>query len=244
MAGTGRTTNYGLALYMPDNTVSMLNTFNNNMNVIDAGMQANKVLAQSASDGTQANTTNIQKIEAEIETVKGNVANNTTDIDGLKVNYQTLAGKVVNAEGDIADLDATTTELSGKVNLNTTKIGENSTEIEELKAEIGNITAPAIFPNYGAATAYEYSAPITPTQNSLIILNSISNTGSTTGSVTFTVMINEKQILTISETITGATYLRQAVPLLLRTTDTLTIIKTTDGTGSGSMGIIEIPLIS
>lgn len=156
MAGTGRTTNYGLALYEPDNTVSMLNTFNNNMNVIDAGMEANKVLAQSASDGTQANTTNIQKIETEIEAVKDNVANNTTDIDGLKVNYQTLAGKVVNAEGDIADLDATTTELTGKVNLNTTKIGENETEIGALQEQVNNL---------------EISIPMPDSENVILSIN-------------------------------------------------------------------------
>ena len=45
MAATSRTPNYGLAIYEADNTVSMLNTFNNNMNVIDTTMKANEVKA-------------------------------------------------------------------------------------------------------------------------------------------------------------------------------------------------------
>lgn len=73
MAGSLKTTNYQLAKYAPDDITSWLTDFNGNMDLIDAGMQANKQAATQAQDG-------VDNLKAEYESLLQTVNGHTTSI--------------------------------------------------------------------------------------------------------------------------------------------------------------------
>ena len=81
MAGSLKTTNYQLAKYAPDDITSWLTDFNGNMDLIDAGMQANKQAATQAQDG-------VDNLEAEYKSLLQVVNGHTTSID---VNEKAIA---------------------------------------------------------------------------------------------------------------------------------------------------------
>lgn len=95
MAGSLKTTNYQLAKYAPDDITSWLTDFNGNMDLIDAGMQANKQAATQAQDG-------VDSLEAEYSSLLQTVNGHTTSIDAnekaIAANTASIAelGDVVN----------------------------------------------------------------------------------------------------------------------------------------------------
>lgn len=81
MAGSLKTKNYQLAKYAPDDVTSWLTDFNGNMDLIDAGMQANKQAATQAQDS-------VDNLETEYESLLTVVNGHTTSID---VNEKAIA---------------------------------------------------------------------------------------------------------------------------------------------------------
>lgn len=74
MAGTLKTTNYKLAKYAPGDITSWLTDFNGNMDLIDAGMQANKQALTNAQD-------DVDNLGAEYNALLQTVNGHTTSID-------------------------------------------------------------------------------------------------------------------------------------------------------------------
>lgn len=135
MAGTGRTPKLGLALYEADNTVSMLNTFNNNMNVIDTAVDKAQIAADAAEAATTANATTIEKLNEELANTNETVAAQGVDVDGLKTNYTALAGKVNVNEGNI-------TTMQGQISTLMTNDTQQNAEIGELQEQVAAISVP------------------------------------------------------------------------------------------------------
>lgn len=88
MAGTLKTTNYQLAKYAPDDITSWLTDFNGNMDLIDAGMQANKQAATQAQDG-------LDNLKAEYSSLLQTVSEHTNSIDA---NEKAIAANAASIE--------------------------------------------------------------------------------------------------------------------------------------------------
>lgn len=104
MAGTINTTNYNFKKYAPDDTVSMLQTFNGNMDAIDKaikdradieteqGASIAKVEAGLASTNNGLNSANqaISAVQVQVTTNTRNIQNANTEIDTLDARVQAL----------------------------------------------------------------------------------------------------------------------------------------------------------
>lgn len=104
MAGTINTTNYGFKKYAPEDTVSMLQTFNGNMDGIDAAIKAR----QNENTVTAAN---VQKVEQGLAVV--NEAINTTNntVAAQNVQIQTNKQNITSQGVEIDSLDNRVTAL-------------------------------------------------------------------------------------------------------------------------------------
>ena len=104
MAGTINTTNYGFKKYAPEDTVSMLQTFNGNMDGIDAAIKARQ-------DENTVMAANLQKVEQGLTTV--NEAINTTNNTVAAQNVQIQTNKQnITAQGiEIKSLDVRVSAL-------------------------------------------------------------------------------------------------------------------------------------
>lgn len=104
MAGTINTTNYGFKKYAPEDTVSMLQTFNGNMDGIDTAIKARQ-------DENTVTAANVRKVEQGLTTV--NEAINTTNNTVAAQNVQIQTNKQnITAQGiEIDSLDARVTAL-------------------------------------------------------------------------------------------------------------------------------------
>lgn len=104
MAGTINTTNYNFKKYAPDDTVSMLQTFNGNMDAIDKaikdradveteqGASIAKVEAGLASTNNGLNSANqaISAVQVQVTTNTRNIQNVNTEMDTLDARVQAL----------------------------------------------------------------------------------------------------------------------------------------------------------
>lgn len=238
MAATSRTPNYGLAIYEADNTVSMLNTFNNNMNVIDTTMKANEVTATTAESNITAINDSISKLNTELETVNTTVTDQGTTIDGLTANYTSLAGKVTAAEGNITTLQ---TSVQG---LETSDTQQNA-EIEEIQQKISGMAMPV--PDWtknivkfgnGTGLIKEYTATKYCFLGGSLYPDTAQNITTT---AQLTVLVNDVPVA-----ITLA-YIRETLAIIIMPTTIYTMVKPGDvikitGTlpTAGSLGIYEI----
>lgn len=104
MAGTINTTNYNFKKYAPDDTVSMLQTFNGNMDAIDKAIKdrADVETEQGASiakletglsstnDGLNSANQTISALQVQVATNTRNIQNANTEIDTLDARVQAL----------------------------------------------------------------------------------------------------------------------------------------------------------
>lgn len=104
MAGTINTTNYNFKKYAPDDTVSMLQTFNGNMDAIDKAIKdrADVETEQGASiakletglsstnDGLNSANQTISALQVQVTTNTRNIQNANTEIDSLDARVQAL----------------------------------------------------------------------------------------------------------------------------------------------------------
>lgn len=104
MAGTINTTNYNFKKYAPDDTVSMLQTFNGNMDAIDKAIKdrADVETEQGASitkletglananDGINSANQTISAVQVQVTTNTRNIQNANTEIDTLDTRVQAL----------------------------------------------------------------------------------------------------------------------------------------------------------
>lgn len=104
MAGTINTTNYNFKKYAPDDTVSMLQTFNGDMDAIDKAIKdrADVETEQGASiakletglsstnDGLNSANQTISALQVQVTTNTRNIQNANTEIDTLDARVQAL----------------------------------------------------------------------------------------------------------------------------------------------------------
>ena len=104
MAGTINTTNYNFKKYAPDDTVSMLQTFNGNMDAIDKAIKdrADVETEQAASitkletglsstnDGLNSANQTISAVQVQVTTNTRNIQTANTEIDTLDARVQAL----------------------------------------------------------------------------------------------------------------------------------------------------------
>lgn len=104
MAGTINTTNYGFKKYAPEDTVSMLQTFNGNMDGIDAAIKARQ-------NENTVTASNVKKVEQGLTTV--NEAINTTNntVAAQNVQIQTNKQNITSQGVEINGLDTRVTAL-------------------------------------------------------------------------------------------------------------------------------------
>lgn len=115
MAGSLKTTNYQLAKYAPDDITSWLTDFNGNMDLIDAGMQANKQAATQAQDAAD-------NLEAEYESLLQTVNGHTTSIDSLEKGVQGNSAAIAGLEDDVNKISIGSISYHSLTDGNTTKI--------------------------------------------------------------------------------------------------------------------------
>lgn len=148
MAGSLKTTNYQLAKYAPNDITSWLTDFNGNMDLIDAGMEANKQAAEQAQDG-------VTSLESEYESLLNVVASNTTSIDA---NEKAIAANSASIE-ELGD------EVSA-INIGDVKLLPISegTKLEDLVTtctvygrRIGNFISGVVNFNISAGTTHTYN---------------------------------------------------------------------------------------
>ena len=104
MAGTINTTNYGFKKYAPEDTVSILQTFNGNMDGIDTAIKARQ-------DENTVTAANVKKVEQGLTTV--NEAINTTNntVAAQNVQIQTNKQNITSQGVEINNLDGRVTAL-------------------------------------------------------------------------------------------------------------------------------------
>lgn len=104
MAGTINTTNYNFKKYAPDDTVSMLQTFNGNMDAIDKAIKdrANVATEQGASitklenglnstnNGLNSANQTISALQVQVTTNTRNIQTTNTEVDSLDARVQAL----------------------------------------------------------------------------------------------------------------------------------------------------------
>ena len=123
MAGTINTTNYGFKKYAPEDTVSILQTFNGNMDGIDAAIKARQ-------NENTVTSSNVQKVEQGLTTV--NEAINTTN--------NTVAAQNVQIQTNKQNITAQGVEISG--------LNNRVTALEGGGENIENIILQSNFTNY------------------------------------------------------------------------------------------------
>lgn len=104
MAGTINTTNYNFKKYAPEDTVSMLQTFNGNMDAIDKAIKARE-------DENTVTSSNVKKVEQGLNSV--NEAINTTNntVSAINVQVQTNKQNISSQGIEINSLDKRVTAL-------------------------------------------------------------------------------------------------------------------------------------
>lgn len=73
MAATGQTTNYKLPMYNAGDTVSDLGSFNQAMQLIDTGMEKNRITGQQQKDLITGLTTQVEKAQGDITALQESV---------------------------------------------------------------------------------------------------------------------------------------------------------------------------
>lgn len=217
MAATNYTPNFNLAIYGPNDDVSMMNTFNNDMNIIDTEMEKIKVTADAAEAGVGTQTQEIEKLNTELANTNSTVATQGVSIDGLKTQYTALSGEVVQAQGDIANLDADMTQAQSDINLNKTNIAANTQEISEIKTELEGITTPKFLPDYENAINIDLSTQYIAQENGYITFNAAISTSSQTISI----IINNKKITVIEGNESSADSIRTLLFIPVGKNDTI-----------------------
>lgn len=104
MAGTINTTNYNFKKYAPEDTVSMLQTFNGNMDAIDTAIK------ERENENT-VTSTNVTKVEQGLTAV--NEAINTTNntVSAINLQVQTNKQNITSQNIEIESLDKRVTAL-------------------------------------------------------------------------------------------------------------------------------------
>lgn len=104
MAGTINTTNYNFKKYAPDDTVSVLQTFNGNMDAIDKAIKDREDVEtvqgasitklenglSNANDGINSANQTISAVQVQVTTNTRNIQNANTEIDTLDARVQAL----------------------------------------------------------------------------------------------------------------------------------------------------------
>lgn len=104
MAGTINTTNYNFKKYAPDDTVSVLQTFNGNMDLIDAAIKAreNEIATENATiqkhesaisnlnDGLNSTNSTLSALQVAVTTNTRNIQSQQTELDSQDARIQAL----------------------------------------------------------------------------------------------------------------------------------------------------------
>lgn len=75
MAATGKTTNFKLPVYQAGDTVSVMGSYNQAMEIIDSTMEENRITGQSNSEGLESQQTQIEKLQGDITALQTSVEN-------------------------------------------------------------------------------------------------------------------------------------------------------------------------
>lgn len=97
MAGTLKTKNYNLTKYAPGDITSWLTDFNGNMDLIDAGMQANKQAATQSQDG-------VDNLKADYESLLQVVNGHTTSIDANEKAIAANTASIAEIEDEVTGI--------------------------------------------------------------------------------------------------------------------------------------------
>lgn len=168
MAGSLKTKNYQLAKYAPDDITSWLTDFNGNMDLIDAGMQANKQAATQAQDS-------VDNLEAEYASLLTVVNGHTTSIDA---NEKAIAANTAS----IAELGDEVNNISiGDVII---KLQTNGTVVEPILTgmtvalrKLGNYASGSAMFSFATGQMHAYDRMGTGLFSSLYITDIVRFTG-------------------------------------------------------------------
>ena len=136
MSATGKTTNYNLPIYQPNDVTSYLVDFNGAMSEIDSAIYTAKSGADSANtkfDNLSTNVENINEtivnIQSEIITVRNNGTDNTQAINLLQTHTNEQDALIEKNASDI-------TGMNGKVEKNASDISSLNGEVDELRNSV------------------------------------------------------------------------------------------------------------
>ena len=104
MAGTINTTNYNFKKYAPDDTVSILQTFNGNMDGIDAAIKARE-------DENTVTSANVAKVEKGLTSVNEAIETTNNTVSAINVQVQTVKQNVTSQGTEIGNLNSRVSAL-------------------------------------------------------------------------------------------------------------------------------------
>lgn len=147
MAGSLKTTNYNLAKYAPDDITSWLTDFNGNMDLIDAGMQANKQAATQAQDG-------VDNLDAEYESLLTVVNGHTTTIEA---NEKAIAANTSEIESLKNTISISAQVYKDDTLDDVTSVQENVNSLKVVGRNVGGFFAGSIVINVTAGELALYN---------------------------------------------------------------------------------------
>lgn len=185
MSHTNSTENYNLPQFIGTDIPDWLTDVNKGYSDIDAGMQANKVLARTVNEKADNNTTSIQLLNERVDRISNDWEESVTNISSLNqtVGLHTTHLNEIdtinsNQTADIIELQTTQTEQGQDIsaiqintdkipgieqNLNTltSSITEAETEIESLGNRVDSIdeVIPNFAQKYSLASKYPQATP-------------------------------------------------------------------------------------
>lgn len=186
MSHTNSTENYNLPQFIDTDIPDWLTDVNKGYSDIDAGMQANKVLASTANEKANNNTTSIQLLNERVDSISNGLGESDTNIINLEQTVElhtTHLNEIdtINSKqtADIEELQTTQTEQGQDIsaiqinndkipgieqNLNTltSSITAAETEIDSLDSRIVSIEddIPNFAQKYSLSSKYPQATPV------------------------------------------------------------------------------------
>lgn len=165
MSHTHSTENYNLPQFIGTDIPDWLTDVNKGYSDIDAGMQANKVSANTANEKADNNTTSIRLLNERVD-------NLSKDINGAETGLSNLEQTVELHTTHLNEIDVTTTNQSNDIaELQTTQT-EQGQDIVSIKTDSDKVPGLQENLNTLSATVAEHSTLLTEAQKDIELLES------------------------------------------------------------------------